>query len=140
MAEKWTKTSSPPSTAMKPYPFSLLNHLTVPCATLCILTSLPPASAVPVAEIAPYRTPENYAPSGGPPRLHDPEPPRHVRAIGEGGVRRRVGAGGMEVGEGGGLVDEHPAGQVGRQMYACLLRHQVGGVQDRLVGGVHREI
>src|SRR5690606_31801681 len=61
MAEKWTKTSSPPSTAMKPYPFSLLNHLTVPCATLRILTSLPPASAVPMAETAPYRTLGNRA-------------------------------------------------------------------------------
>src|SRR5690349_6617205 len=31
MAEKWTKTSSPPeSGAMKPKPFSALNHLTVP--------------------------------------------------------------------------------------------------------------
>src|SRR6478672_166350 len=33
MAEKWTKTSSPSGRAMKPYPFSLLNHLTVPCDT-----------------------------------------------------------------------------------------------------------
>ena len=31
IAEKWTKTSSPPpSCAMKPKPFSALNHLTVP--------------------------------------------------------------------------------------------------------------
>src|SRR3954464_6714984 len=28
-----TKTSWPPSTAMKPKPFSALNHFTVPCAT-----------------------------------------------------------------------------------------------------------
>src|SRR5919107_4400679 len=33
MAEEWTKTSWPPSTAMKPKPFSALNHFTVPCAT-----------------------------------------------------------------------------------------------------------
>src|SRR3978361_1350503 len=33
MALKWTKTSAPPpSTSMKPKPFSPLNHLTVPCA------------------------------------------------------------------------------------------------------------
>src|SRR5918994_2807250 len=33
MAEKWTKTSAPPpSWAMKPKPFSPLNHFTVPCA------------------------------------------------------------------------------------------------------------
>src|SRR5919201_1149554 len=31
MAVKWTKTSSPSVRAMKPYPFSLLNHFTVPC-------------------------------------------------------------------------------------------------------------
>src|SRR5688500_1455177 len=32
MAEKCTNTSGPPSTAMNPYPFSPLNHFTVPCA------------------------------------------------------------------------------------------------------------
>src|SRR5215475_8618056 len=33
MAEKCTNTSDPPpSTVMKPKPFSALNHLTVPCA------------------------------------------------------------------------------------------------------------
>src|SRR5438094_7460119 len=31
MAEKWTNTSSPSGRSMNPYPFSLLNHLTVPC-------------------------------------------------------------------------------------------------------------
>jgi hypothetical protein len=30
IALKWTKTSGPPSTAMKPYPFSWLYHFTVP--------------------------------------------------------------------------------------------------------------
>src|SRR5205823_3790386 len=30
--EWWTKTSSPPSRSMKPYPFSFENHLTVPSA------------------------------------------------------------------------------------------------------------
>src|SRR6185436_18312988 len=30
MAEKWTKTSLPPSRSMKPKPLSPLNHLTVP--------------------------------------------------------------------------------------------------------------
>src|ERR1700722_11440143 len=34
MAEKWTKTSWPPSSGlMNPKPLSALNHLTVPCAT-----------------------------------------------------------------------------------------------------------
>src|SRR5262245_13780960 len=32
IAEKWTKTSSPPSRSMKPYPFSFENHFTVPSA------------------------------------------------------------------------------------------------------------
>src|SRR5262245_39219965 len=36
MAEKWTKTSCPPSTEMKPKPLSALNHLTVPCAMFLI--------------------------------------------------------------------------------------------------------
>src|SRR6266516_6926150 len=35
MAEKWTNTSAPPpSGEMKPKPFSLLNHFTVPCVIL----------------------------------------------------------------------------------------------------------
>src|SRR5213594_4229238 len=37
MAEKWTKTSLPPSISIKPYPLLLLNHLTRPVAT-----NLPP--------------------------------------------------------------------------------------------------
>src|SRR3954469_8814982 len=38
MALKWTKTSgAPPSGVMKPYPFSPLNHFTVPCATVVLL-------------------------------------------------------------------------------------------------------
>src|SRR5437588_10222485 len=37
MALWCTKTSSPSSRDMKPKPFSLLNHLTVPCATLPLL-------------------------------------------------------------------------------------------------------
>src|SRR5260370_25098258 len=32
MAEKGTKTSSPPSCSMKPYPFASLNHFTFPLA------------------------------------------------------------------------------------------------------------
>src|SRR3954447_22348569 len=37
MAEKLTKTSCPESGEMNPYPFSLLNHLTVPTATFLLL-------------------------------------------------------------------------------------------------------
>src|SRR5437667_12226552 len=35
MAEKCTKTSSPPSMVMKPKPFASLNHLTVPVLRMC---------------------------------------------------------------------------------------------------------
>src|SRR6476646_2653617 len=41
ISEKWTNTSSAPSCEMKPYPFSLLNHLTVPSATLQSFLELP---------------------------------------------------------------------------------------------------
>src|SRR5207248_7954213 len=40
-----------------------------------------------------------------------------VRAVGQRSVRGRVRAAGVEVGECRGLVDEHPAGQVRRQVY-----------------------
>src|ERR1700712_1506076 len=49
MPEKGTKTSAPPlSGAMKPKPFSLLNHFTVPCA----ITELPHG----IAAVRPVRS------------------------------------------------------------------------------------
>jgi hypothetical protein len=50
-----------------------------------------------------------------PARLDHPEPPRHEVAVGQRGVRRRVRAGRVEVGEGGGLVDVDALGQVLRE-------------------------
>src|SRR5215831_13512622 len=55
MAEKCTKTSSPPSWEMKPNPFASLNHFTVPVATDVLLDSrasrpaylMPPNAAAP---------------------------------------------------------------------------------------------
>jgi hypothetical protein len=54
--------------------------------------------------------------------LHDTKPRSDERRIRERSVRRRVGAGSVEIRERRGLVDEHPARQVDRQRNAGLLR------------------
>ena len=67
-----------------------------------------------------------------PARLHDPEPARDVGAVGVGRVGRRVGAGAVEVAEGGRLVDEHLAGEVLRERDPGVERGVAHG-RDHLV-------
>src|SRR5271165_566308 len=43
MAEKWQKTSSPDWRWMNPNPFAALNHFTVPCSLINLLTLCPKA-------------------------------------------------------------------------------------------------
>src|SRR5919206_991857 len=67
MAEKWTNTSGPPpSTEMKPKPFSALNHFTTPCA-MCSPKSdavEAAASTVPAARLRGPRAPLGGVPEG----------------------------------------------------------------------------
>jgi hypothetical protein len=71
-------------------------------------------------------------------RLHDPEPTRDVRRIGERGVGRRVGARRVEVAERCRLVDVDRLGEVAGQGDTRVERGGLGRIEHLLVGGVDR--